>query len=63
MSWRSLSSTAEAAEIVDPDSVIPTITVGASGSLLKSAIGSVDTTDRKFRVLVVEDNNILRNLL
>lgn len=63
MPWQSLSSTAEAAEIVDPDTVMPTITVGTSGSLLRSSIGTVDKTDRKFRVLVVEDNNILRNLL
>ena len=62
-SWRSLSSTAESAETVDADTVMPTITVGVSGSLLKSSIGTVDRTDRKFRVLVVEDNNILRNLL
>jgi Histidine kinase-, DNA gyrase B-, and HSP90-like ATPase len=61
--WHSLSSTDEAAETVDPDTVMPTITVGASGSLLRSSIGTVDTTNRKFRVLVVEDNSILRNLL
>ena len=61
--WQSLSSTAEATETADPDTAVPTITVGPCGSLLKSSVGTVGMTDRKFRVLVVEDNSILRNLL
>lgn len=40
----------------------PTITVGAGAILLKSSIGTVDSTLRA-RVLVVEDNRILRDLL
>jgi hypothetical protein len=40
-----------------------TIAVGGSGSLLKSSLGSVEPTARQFRVLVVEDNDILRSLL
>ncbi|KAJ2922862.1 hypothetical protein H1R20_g14244, partial [Candolleomyces eurysporus] len=48
------------------DPVLATISVGSGGSLLKSAVQSPETTvitDRKTRVLVVEDNTILRNLL
>ena len=41
----------------------PTITVGAGGTLLKSSIGTVDFTKLRARVLVVEDNHILRDLL
>ena len=41
----------------------PTITVGTGGILLKSSIGTVDSTTLKARVLVVEDNNISRDLL
>jgi len=40
----------------------PTITVGSGGILLRSSIGTVDST-LKARVLVVEDNRILRDLL
>lgn len=48
------------------DPTLATISVGSGGSLLKSAVQSPETTvisDRKTRVLVVEDNTILRNLL
>lgn len=41
----------------------PTITVGTGGILLKSSIGTVDSTTLRARVLVVEDNHILRDLL
>ena len=41
----------------------PTITVGTGGILLKSSIGTVDSTTLRARVLVVEDNRILRDLL
>ena len=48
-------------------SLLPTITstisVGSGGTLLKSSMGTIDTTNRQFRVLVMEDNSILRNLL
>jgi len=41
----------------------PTIAVGTGGILLKSSIGTVDSTTMRARVLVVEDNRILRDLL
>lgn len=44
-----------------PDS--PTVTVGTGGILLKSSIGTVDSSTLRARVLVVEDNHILRDLL
>ncbi|KAG5720942.1 hypothetical protein E4T56_gene855 [Termitomyces sp. T112] len=40
-----------------------TITVGSGGSLLKSSLRLPGSGERRFRVLVVEDNSILRNLL
>ncbi|EGO24662.1 Fph type histidine kinase [Serpula lacrymans var. lacrymans S7.9] len=40
-----------------------TVTVGAGGTLLKSSIGSLHSMERRFRMLIVEDNSILRNLL
>ncbi len=52
----------EPVDRVDPDTSVPTITVGTGGTLLKASLGSV-ITERRFRILVVEDNNILRNLL
>ena len=41
----------------------PTVPVGTSGILLKSSIGTVDSSKLRARVLVVEDNPILRDLL
>ena len=41
----------------------PTVTVGTGGILLKSSIGTVDSSTLRARVLVVEDNSILRDLL
>lgn len=41
-------------------SVIP---AGSAGCILKSSIGTIKAKDRRYRVLVVEDNTILRNLL
>jgi hypothetical protein len=41
----------------------PTVTVGAGGILLRSSIGSVDSSTLRARVLAVEDNHILRDLL
>ncbi|KAH9902863.1 hypothetical protein C8Q73DRAFT_633609 [Cubamyces lactineus] len=40
----------------------PTISVGTGGTLLKSSVGTVEPSG-PLRVLVVEDNSILRNLL
>lgn len=60
-----LSPTADALELVDRvnlDAASPTIAVGNGGSLLKASVGSLNP-ERRFRVLVVEDNNILRTLL
>ena len=41
----------------------PTVAVGTGGLLLKSSIGTVDSSTSRARVLVVEDNRILRDLL
>ncbi|CDO74916.1 hypothetical protein BN946_scf184988.g23 [Trametes cinnabarina] len=40
----------------------PTISVGTGGTLLKSSVGTIEPSGT-LRVLVVEDNSILRNLL
>ncbi|KIK62531.1 hypothetical protein GYMLUDRAFT_41990 [Collybiopsis luxurians FD-317 M1] len=47
----------------DPDTNEPTITLDSGGTLLKSSIGSIDTKAQKLRVLIIEDNVILRGLL
>jgi hypothetical protein len=41
----------------------PTIPIGSGGSLLKSSVGIINAKDHRYRVLVVEDNSILRNLM
>ena len=41
----------------------PTVAIGTGGILLKSSIGTVDSSTLRARVLVVEDNHILRDLL
>jgi len=41
---------------------VPTITFGSSGTILRSSVGTLNS-EHRFRVLVVEDNGILRNLL
>jgi hypothetical protein len=56
---RPLSITSES---VDSDTPVPTITFGSAGTILRSSVGTLDS-ERRFRVLVVEDNGILRNLL
>jgi len=65
--WKPMSSTVEADEVPDPDlsvdPTMPTIAVGSGGTLLQSSVGTLHTKERRFRVLVVEDNNILRSLL
>jgi len=50
-------------EAVDLDNTDTTVTVGSGGTLLRSSIGSMDKSPHRSRVLVVEDNSILRNLL
>ncbi|KAJ7722741.1 hypothetical protein DFH07DRAFT_856541 [Mycena maculata] len=66
LSWQTLSSTAEReeSEAVD-DEMVPTINIGTDGHgmLLRSSVGTISSDERRFRVLVVEDNSILRNLL
>jgi len=57
-----LPSASESVETADLDTPVPTITLGSGGTLLKSSVGTLDS-ERRFRVLVVEDNGILRNLL
>ncbi|KAJ7242776.1 hypothetical protein B0H12DRAFT_1132007 [Mycena haematopus] len=64
LSWQTLSSTAEKEEpLVEDGEVEPTVTIGVGGTLLRSSMGTINSDERRFRVLVVEDNNILRNLL
>ncbi|KAK0469894.1 uncharacterized protein EV420DRAFT_1257474 [Desarmillaria tabescens] len=41
----------------------PTINVGTGGTLLKSSVGTIQTRVSRFKILVVEDNSILRSLL
>jgi hypothetical protein len=59
---RPLPTASESVESVDPDNPVPTITFGSSGTILRSSVGTLDS-EHRFRVLVVEDNGILRNLL
>lgn len=65
--WKTLMPPAEADEIEVPDqdltAVVPAVTLGSGGTLLKSSIGALQPQEHQFRVLVVEDNAILRNLL
>lgn len=69
--WSALSPTAEKddelsvlpASNSNQSFVTPTVSVGSGGTLLKSSVGTIDATEHRFRVLVVEDNSILRNLL
>ncbi|EEB94691.1 hypothetical protein MPER_06453 [Moniliophthora perniciosa FA553] len=62
-SWRTDTPTVdEGDEYLDPDAVEPTITVGSGGTLLRSSVGTIQS-EHKVKILVVEDNNILRNLL
>jgi hypothetical protein len=59
---RPLPTASESFETVDPDTFVPTITLGSGGKILRSSVGTLDS-EHRFRVLVVEDNGILRNLL
>ncbi|KAG6854401.1 hypothetical protein C0991_007392 [Blastosporella zonata] len=58
--WKDLTSGPERDGSVDPEK---TISIGSGGSLLKSSLRLPGPSRRHFRVLVVEDNSILRNLL
>ncbi|KAF5326874.1 hypothetical protein D9619_004376 [Psilocybe cf. subviscida] len=59
--WR-LPPMEEKQEVLDPEAPVPALSIGHGGTLLKSSVGTVDVETRS-RVLVVEDNSILRNLL
>ncbi|KAK7032859.1 histidine kinase [Favolaschia claudopus] len=64
LSWRPLSATSEQEEPPgDESEVDPTVNIGSGGTLLRSSMGTISSDERRFRVLVVEDNSILRNLL
>ncbi|CAK5269202.1 unnamed protein product [Mycena citricolor] len=67
LSWKKLSTTVESndednQEVDGEDPGVPTINIGAGSLLLRSSLDSV-IADRRFRILVVEDNTILRQLL
>ncbi|KAJ3504115.1 hypothetical protein NLJ89_g8107 [Agrocybe chaxingu] len=63
--WRRPSPISDMPESPDPDAPVPTIAIGSGGTLLEASIGSLESDggEHRFRVLVVEDNAILRNLL
>ncbi|KAJ7056611.1 hypothetical protein C8F01DRAFT_1372605 [Mycena amicta] len=64
LSWRMRDSRIEERDTPSPENDdLPTITVGDVGTLLKTSVGTINPDQRRFRVLVVEDNNILRMLL
>ena len=46
----------------DSDTPVPTKTFGSGGTILRSSVSTLDS-EHRFRVLVIEDNGILRNLL
>lgn len=59
-----MKNTSERSKSLESDPIEPTVSVGSGGSLLKkSAIGALGRSERRFRVLVIEDNAILRSLL
>jgi CheY-like chemotaxis protein len=62
-SWRSSLPASEPAEVTDQKIHVPTTSPVSGGTLLKSSLFTLHPEERRFRVLVVEDNNILRNLL
>ncbi|KAF7327444.1 Histidine kinase [Mycena kentingensis (nom. inval.)] len=62
-SWRRRVPSIEERDSPPPESEDSnTITIGV-GTLLKASVGTVNPDQRRFRVLVVEDNNVLRMLL
>ncbi|KAJ3862890.1 atypical/HisK protein kinase [Lentinula novae-zelandiae] len=64
-SWRMPTSTVveEKTDLSDPDTNESTITLDSGGTLLKSSIRSIDTQHQRIRVLLIEDNGVLRGLL
>ncbi|KAJ6468450.1 hypothetical protein C8R45DRAFT_837983 [Mycena sanguinolenta] len=66
LAWKTLSSTAEKEEPpIEEGEGDPTVSIGVTGTLLRASMstGTISPDERRFRVLVVEDNSILRNLL
>jgi hypothetical protein len=61
-SWKPLPAS-KPTEVPDEETPMATISLGLGGTLLKSSLGTLHPEERRFRVLVVEDNSILRNLL
>ena len=41
----------------------PIVSIGSGASLLRSSVGIINAKELRYRVLVVEDNSILRNLM
>ena len=63
-SWKGSLPASKPAEVPDKETPMPTISLDLGGTLLKSSLGTLHhPEERRFRVLVVEDNSILRNLL
>lgn len=50
-------------ELDESDNYSPTIPIGPGGSLLKTSVGTINSQGLHYKVLVVEDNSILRSLL
>ena len=62
-SWKSSLPASKPTEVSVEETPMTTISLGSGGTLLKSSLGIPHLEERRFRVLVVEDNSILRNLL
>ncbi|KAJ3840744.1 atypical/HisK protein kinase [Lentinula raphanica] len=64
-SWKMDTSPVSEEKPETPESEIsePTITLDSGGTLLRSSIGSIDRKSTKLKVLIIEDNLILRGLL
>ncbi|KAF8623646.1 hypothetical protein AX17_007345 [Amanita inopinata Kibby_2008] len=61
--WSRASYFAEKSRPHEEIKSMSTVSIGTGGTLLKASIGSTEKSRRRYRILVVEDNNILRNLL
>ncbi|KAK0495403.1 hypothetical protein EDD18DRAFT_1075778 [Armillaria luteobubalina] len=48
---------------IESETFSPTINVGMGGTLLKTSVGTIQSRLSRFKILVVEDNSILRSLL
>ncbi|KAK0235796.1 hypothetical protein EDD85DRAFT_771542 [Armillaria nabsnona] len=53
----------EEAQTNESETSSTTINIGMGGTLLKSSVGTIQTRLSRFKILVVEDNSILRSLL